>query len=212
MKRHVLSATACMAVICLGAGAAPAGSIWAKASRRTKMILVDDTARHTGDVLTIVINERSVIENETTRDMKKSENRSATMDGTLDLANLISSVGHRIFDFPKLKFDSSAKSDFGGSANYDSERSVIDQITVVVQDVLPNGNLVVAGTRQRAVGGDRQVIHVSGIVRPSDIAFANTVNSDKVANFHIVYKHKGQENSFTKPGWLARILNFLNPF
>ena len=64
----------------------------------------------------------------------------------------------------------------------------------------------------REIAGDKQIIHVSGIIRPSDITFANTVGSGKVADFHVVYKGKGQEGRFTKPGWLGRFLNVINPF
>jgi len=50
------------------------------------------------------------------------------------------------------------------------------------------------------------------VVRPSDIAFDNTVKSTKVANFRVVHKTVGRENRFTKPGWLGRFLNMINPF
>jgi len=196
----------------VAAGPIRAGSIWDRAGRRARMMYTDDTARDVGDNLTVVINERSVIENESSRSMNKKSSRDAKMDGTLDLANVVGTVGHHIFDFPKLGFSSSAETKFDGAADYDSDRSLTDKITVTVEDVLPNGNLVVLGTRQRATAGDVQVVQVSGIVRPSDIAFDNTVNSERVAEFRVTYKQLGRENRFTKPGWVARILNFLNPF
>jgi flagellar L-ring protein precursor FlgH len=189
-----------------------AGSIWAKATSLKKAIHADDTARRVGDLLTVIIAEHSVIENETNRGLDKQDTRSASMGGTLDLANLIGSVGKHIFDFPNVDFSSSAKTKFDGKANYDSDRSVADQITVVVQDVLPNGNLVILGKRERVVSGDKQIIQLSGVVRPSDITFTNTVRSDRVADFRISYGDRGPETRFTKPGWAARILNFLNPF
>lgn len=189
-----------------------AGSIWTKAASLKRAIHADDTARRVGDLLTIVIDEHSVIENDTSRGLDKQSSRSASMGGTLDLANLIGAVGDRIFDFPNLDFSSSAKTKFDGKANYDSDRSVADQITVTVHDVLPNGNLVILGRRERAVSGDKQIVQVSGIVRPNDVTFTNTVRSDRVADFRICYGDRGPENRFTKPGWVARILNFLNPF
>lgn len=201
-----------LTAILLASAGSQAGSIWAKASHRKRPLYADDTARKIGDSLIIIIDERSVIENETSRDMQKDTSRSAKTSGTLDLANVTGPVGRRIFDFPRLDASATSSTKFGGSANYDSDRSVIDRITVTVEDVLPNGNLVVIGKRERDVAGDRQVVAVSGIVRPSDITFANTVGSGSVADFHMVYKGKSQEDHFTKPGWLARILNFINPF
>ena len=194
------------------AAVARGGSIWAKTKRHKKAPYSDDTARKVGDTLTIIIDERSVIENETSRSLKKDTSRGAETGGTLDPANVIGPVGKHVFDFPKLNLSSKSSTKFDGSANYDSDRSVLDQITVTVEDVLPNGNLVVIGKRTRQVAGDAQVVAVSGIVRPSDITFANAVSSAKVAAFHVCYQGRGQENLFTKPGWLARFLNWINPF
>lgn len=208
---RLLTAGALAATTAL-AGPALAGSLWAKGSARTRAIVTDDTARNVGDVLTIIIAEQSKIENETNRNAEKKTSRDAKMSGKVSFNNVAGSVGEHIFDFPDVDYASSSGSKFDGKSNYDTDRSMSDQITVTVQDVQPNGNLVVLGTRTREVAGDTQVIQVSGIVRPSDINFANTVTSDRVADFHIVHKTSGMENSYTKPGWLTRIANALNPF
>jgi len=189
-----------------------AGSIWARSRCRTAAIHADDTARCIGDVLTIIIKEHSVIDNETNRNNDKSSTRTGSTDGTLDLANIFWPVGKHIFDFPKLSLNATAQNKFDGKAAYDSERKVEDKVTVIVQDVMPNGNMVLLGRIEREVAGDRQTIQISGIVRPSDITFANTVNSDQVADLRITYTDPLPEKLFTKPGWLARILDLLNPF
>jgi len=198
---------AALAVPCV----AEAGSIWAKARRRTRKIYSDDTARNVGDNLTIVIEEETKIENETTRKMDKSSSRSGKGSGTVDLGNMVNWLKGRIWNLPNVDLNATASNKFDGKAEFDSDRKVTDKITVTVEDVLPNGNLVVLGKRERRIAGDSQIIQASGIVRPSDITFDNSVSSKKVAEFKIVYKGAGQENHFTKPGWLARILNWLNP-
>jgi flagellar L-ring protein precursor FlgH len=205
---------ACVLAGCLlsSAAACHGGSIWAKAERTAKPIHADDTAAKVGDTLTIVIKEKSVIENETTRNQSKKTTAEGTTGGTFDPTTIGGGEGKNIFKFPKLSMDAEAKNGFGGSATYDSDRSVADQITVTVLDVLPNGNLVILGRRERTVSGDTQSIQISGIVRPSDITFANTVRSDQVADFRVKYSESGQEVESTKPGWLSRILSALNPF
>ena len=47
---------------------------------------------------------------------------------------------------------------------------------------------------------------------PSDINYNNIVNSEKIADFHVVYRHKGPENNITNPGWLGRLLNGASPY
>jgi len=198
--------------LALAASCLQAESIWARSNARERNGYADDTAAEVGDVLTIVINEKSRIQNGVERSLEKSSARNAKMTGTLDLKNLYGPLKGEIFEFPELDASASHKATFDGEADYDSNRSVVDQITVTVEDVLPNGNLLVLGRRTREVEGDAQTIQISGIVRASDIAFDNTVQSEKVAEFHVVYLSIGREKNFTKPGWAGRLMNLLNPF
>jgi flagellar L-ring protein precursor FlgH len=97
-------------------------------------------------------------------------------------------------------------------ADYKDERKFTDNITVVVVDILPNNNLVVMGNRQRNIAGDIQTIEISGIVRPSDIEFDNTVKSEQVADFRLLTKNEGVADPYTKPGWLGAIFDLIWPF
>ncbi len=186
-------------------------SIWARANGKTRSVYCDDTARGVGDNLTIVINETSKIDNTSKRSMEKKDERTASMSGSAKGNDVTPMWLDRTFNLPTVDAKSASDTKFDGKADYNASRSLVDQITVTVEDVLPNGNLVVIGKRERTVAGDKQIIQASGIVRPSDIAFDNTIASDKIANFQIAVKNKGQESEFTNPGWLARILNFFNP-
>ena len=213
--RTTLSLIACVMVVATAATVpARAGSIWAKSTLRTRSFYTDFTARNIGDPLTIVIAEKSTIQNQTNRSMDKSTSQESSLGGDYDIVDAINKFTGKLFSLrtPNLDFKADAANKFDGKATYGSNRSVDDEITVVVEDILPNGNLVVLGKRQRMVDGDLQIVEISGIVRPSDISFDNKVNSQKVADFHFVYTNKGRENRFTKPGWLNRILNLLNPF
>ena len=215
MKRHAIRwARVAVLALCAAAAlqAARAGSNFRKIKGDPKPLTADHTARRVGDILMIVVNERSIVENESDRDLSKTTARTAKMGGTLDLANILFSVGKHIFDFPKLDFSSSSNSTHEGTADFEQDRSLIDEISVAVQDVQPNGNLVVIGTRTRTVNGDTQTIQVSGIVRPIDLTADNKVPSTRVAQFRIMTKMKGPENNFRNPGWLSQFSNFFNPF
>jgi len=179
-----------------------AGSIWARRDKNMKDLYADDVARKIGDILTITITEASKVENKVKRDLKKDTKRSTTFDGD---------VGE-IASLPDLGMTAASNNELKSKADFKDERSFIDSVTVVVVDIMPNGNLVVMGSRNRDIGGDIQIIEVSGIVRPNDIAFKNTVRSEQVANFNIVSRNEGVSAPFTKPGWLGRIFDILWPF
>ncbi len=178
-----------------------AGSIWAKRGATLPAPYTDDVARRIGDVLTIKITEGSKVDNKSKRDLQKQTALSSDFNGDLGFGRI-----------PEFTMDAQSNNALKSKADFKDERTFTDQVTVVVVDVLPNGNLVVTGTRDRDIAGDIQTIEVSGIVRPSDIAYDNTVKSQQVANFRIVTKNSGISAPYTKPGWLGRIVNVIWPW
>jgi len=201
-----------MGMLLLVSSVCHAGSIWAKANTSRRALHTDETARQIGDILTVIIDEHSEIDNETSRQMKKKSSRDGSITNDISLLGKIDALTGRLFNLTDMSLEMDAANEFDGSADFDSDRSVKDQITVTVQDVQPNGNLVVLGHIERKVSGDTQIVQVSGVVRPIDVTFGNTINSEQIANFQITYSHRGRENRFTGPGWFSRILNILNPF
>lgn len=204
MKRNLIILTV-FGIVC----PAWAGSLWIQRHEDMKNPFVDDVARNIGDVLTIKISEDSKIDNKAKRDLQKSTDRSSTFDGELDIGTPNHNILPRI---PGFNMSAETANNLKGKADYKDERKYLDSITAVVLDVLPNGNLVVMGTRDRNIAGDIQRIEVSGIVRPSDIAFDNTVMSQRVANFRLVTQYKGLAAPYNKPGFLGRLMDVLWPF
>lgn len=179
-----------------------ADSIWAKRGKDMRTMYADDVARQTGDILTIKITEDSKVDNKAKRDMNKDTDRSTVFNGELG----------KFADLGEFGMTATSGNKLNSKADYKDERKFVDSMTVVVMDVLPNRNLLVMGTRNRNIGGDIQTIEVSGIVRPSDIAFDNTIKSEQVADFRIISRNSGVSAPYTKPGWLASILNLIWPF
>jgi flagellar L-ring protein precursor FlgH len=179
-----------------------ADSIWAKRNMKMKDMYSDNVARNIGDILTIKVVEDSEIDNKATRTLEKKTKRDQQFSGDIG-------IDHLIPNLPSVKFGTGTEStnNLDGKADYKDERSFVDYITVVVIDIMPNGNLVISGTRKREIAGDKQTIEVSGIVRTEDISFDNIVESKRVANFQIVTKHGGVSAPYTKPNWLGKFLD-----
>ena len=191
-----------LALIVVNSGLSQANSIWAKRSKNSKTLYADDVARQIGDVLTIQVSESSTVDNKAKRDLSKDSERSTSFNG--ELGNFA--------DIGEYGMEANSGNSLSSKADYKDEKKFVDNVTVVVVDILPNGNLVIMGNRERDIAGDTQTIEISGIVRPSDIAYDNTVKSEQVADFHLTTKNKGISAPFTKQGWLGAILDFIWPF
>ena len=180
-------------------------SIWAKRDKDRKTIYADDVARHIGDVLTIIISEDSKVDNTAKRDLQKDTTKTSTFDGNMGIDNILPKI-------PGFTMNGAGSDQMKSKADYKDERSYTDRVSAIVMDVLPNGNLVIVGSRDRQIGGDIQTIEVSGVVRPNDVAFDNTIKSQQVANFRINSKNGGVSAPYTQTGWLGRILDVLWPW
>jgi len=205
MNNRKMSVLVLTVLMLLPATCSQAGSIWAKRGKDMKEIYADDVAHQIGDILTVKITENSKVDNKAKRDMKNETDRSTAFDGKLGIDHILPSM-------PGITMDATSSNEMKSKADFKDERKFVDQVTVVVVDILPNRNLVVIGTRSRNIAGDIQSIEVSGIVRPSDIAFDNTVKSEQMADFRILTKNSGVSAPYTKPGWLGRIFDVIWPF
>ena len=191
-------------LVAYGPGAR-AGSVWSKRGPNARDQYADDKANQIGDVLTIVISEAHKTDTKTKRSLERDSEREISFDSE-DIK-----VGS-IHPIPDVSIKTGSSKSLEGKSDYKDERTIEDRISVIVQDIHPNGNLVVIGSRTRDVNGDKQVIQVSGIVRPSDIMYGNSIRSEQVANFQLVAISEGVSESYNNPGWLGKILDYVWPF
>jgi len=171
-------------------------------------LFFDTQARNVGDLLTIVVNEDTAVDNKDERSMNKATKANSNLNLSLAASGILGSSSGT------LKGDDSAQSgrEFDGDASFSSEREFSDRLTVAVIDKLPNGNLVVGGRRRVIVEEDTRTLVVSGVVRSRDISADNTIPSRYVSQFEMYYEGKGTESKFVNQGWLGRAANWLWPF
>jgi flagellar L-ring protein precursor FlgH len=215
-KTYAIPILLVVLIVLAGVAVARGGSIYLKAERshRSPDLYEDDKASGVGDVLTIRIDEESKIDTKRKRDSEATTTDEGKIGGSFDLGDLLPSgwIDKGGVTLPTADYNGEVKTGVGGKADVSDEQSYEDNITVVVEDVMPNGNLLVLGKRTRQVGNNKQIVQASGIVRPSDIDGTNIVRSDRVANFHIVYINRGPNNNFMRSGWMYRIWQLLRPF
>ena len=85
-------------------------------------------------------------------------------------------------------------------------------MTAIVREVLPNGNLIIQGTRAVAVNHEEQYITITGVIRPEDVNRDNVVLSTQVADANISIGGTGVVADKQRSGWGTWIFDFLWPF
>jgi flagellar L-ring protein precursor FlgH len=79
--------------------------------------------------------------------------------------------------------------------------------------VLPNGYLVIEGTKRVQVSSENQVVTVRGVIRPVDLTPTNSISSNQIAQMEIQVSGKGViGDSVRRPNILYRILLGILPF
>jgi flagellar L-ring protein precursor FlgH len=107
----------------------------------------------------------------------------------------------------------SSETDFKGEADNTQNNELTGSITVMVTEVLGNGNMRVRGEKRVGMTGGNEYIRVSGIVRPEDIDVDNTVDSTRVGDASLIYVGDGQTTMATTMGWLAKFfISAMMPF
>jgi flagellar L-ring protein precursor FlgH len=185
-----------------------ADSIWARRDPKSAYLFVDTRARQIGDVLNILIREHTDLDFKDRRDLERDTTGSATFSYS---GKSGSSNGSRTGN-ASMTLEADSTRTAQSKAEYKSDRRYFDRVSVVVIDVMPNGNLVIEGLKRLHIAGEEKTIRVSGIVRPADINGENGVDSALIANLQLLYTGRGQESSYINNGWLGKIMNHLWPF
>lgn len=157
-------------------------------------LAADRKASTVGDLVTVVI----LTNNSASNSVAKGSKRDTAMNGNVTFANT---------------FNKSAGVSFGGT--FDGQGSttrsdrIAAQLSATVDQVLPNGDLMISGWQVLKVNGETTNVKISGRVRPTDIDGSNQVLSSRIADARIDYDGKGFASRSAKPGIITRIFRFL---
>ncbi|MDR2188309.1 MAG: flagellar basal body L-ring protein FlgH [Azonexus sp.] len=177
------------------------GAIWQPGMSRP--LFEDRRARYIGDTITVRITENT--------NATKNANSAVAKSGSIAASvNALTGVPGK--GLSGLNVDASSENTFSGSGSAAANNVFTGNITVTVIDVLPNGNLLVSGEKQVAIGQEQEYVRISGVINPAFIDTQNTVPSSSVADARIEYKSSGQSSEAQVMGWLARFFLNVMPF
>lgn len=171
----------------------------------------DPRARDVGDILTVLIDieDTASVSNSTDRTRQSSE--SAGINGFLGLENSLGAAFPAGFN-PAALVDVDADSASNGAGTIDRSESINLTVAAQVTQVLPNGNLVLAGRQEVRVNQEVRELTVTGLVRPQDITAGNTIQHTQIAEARISYGGRGVVSDVQAPRYGQRIWTKAAPF
>jgi flagellar L-ring protein FlgH len=185
-----------------------ANSLWRPGSRA---FLKDQRAASVGDILTVIIE----IEDEATLSNTTERTRTAGEDAAASsLLGYEASLG-QIFPEaidPTSLIDLESNSNTQGSGSVKRDEEINLRIAALVTQVLPNGNLVIAGRQEVRVNFEVRELQVVGMIRPEDITSINTIFYDQIAEARIAYGGRGQLTDVQQARYGQQIYDILWPF
>jgi len=92
------------------------------------------------------------------------------------------------------------------SKTQSGQNTFVSTMEAQVIEVLPSGALRIAGDQALLVNGEKQTLHITGLVRPEDIDNTDSVLSTRVANVEAKFNGNFQEKH---KGLIQKILDFI---
>jgi len=188
------------------------GGIWP--GDTGKNLLFEDTrARKVGDLVTVVLNESATSTQSATTDTSKS---SSTALATTSVLGLPSNMGVQNFLGLGTGFDPTvgATNERSNSGTGTTTRSgtLTGTVSATIIAINENGNFFIEGKRSVTINFEEQLMVLTGIIRPSDVNYDNTINSSLIADASITYTGDGVISEEQRVGWLMRALSYVWPF
>jgi len=168
---------------------------------RVNSLFTDRKAVKQGDILTVLIVENAEANSKSSTNTKKNNRMKLGVNpirtrfgnplpGGLGMSG---EVGH----------------EYDGQGSTNRAGKFVATISARVEQVMDNGNLMISGNKIVEINEEKEIINITGIVRPEDIERNNTILSSNIANAKITYSGKGSTSSAQRQGPIARFFNWL---
>jgi flagellar L-ring protein FlgH len=180
------------------------GSLWTPASRLTTLGS-DLRASQVDDLITILVSESAsaVVTGAT-----KTQRQSSLQASVTSLAGVKSPTGA----LANLA-GASSQSALDGSGTTSRSTTLSTALSARIREVLPNGYLVVEGSKDVVVNSEHQLVTVRGVVRPIDLTTDNIIQSNQIAQLELKIDGKGVVgDAIRRPFILWRLLMGILPF
>jgi flagellar L-ring protein precursor FlgH len=162
----------------------------------------DFRARSVNDLVTVQVIESIVGTGTADSNLDKKSSGHAAVPNLFGLESVYPS-----WLDPTNLANTSSETEFKGGGKTTRASTLTAMMTARVAEVLPNGDLVLEGAREIDINGDRQIVVLTGVVKPNSLSKNNIVPSTLIGQLRIRYFGRGLIKDNLRPGLLIRMLN-----
>jgi flagellar L-ring protein precursor FlgH len=188
-----------------------ATSLWDEKLNGSRSIYTDRTAFQKGDLVTIVINQSTVVlkdqKTETDKVVSVNESFQALFQNFMGGERTAAEIARRN---PHTQWSGTRA--FDGSGKIQNTETLTSTIQARVTDVLPNHVMRIEATRRYEAGQEKSDMVLTGLIRQEDLTTANTVLSTQVADLQVKQITNGAISREQRKGWLTRVWETFSPF
>ncbi|WDL71050.1 flagellar basal body L-ring protein FlgH [Helicobacter winghamensis] len=188
------------------------GSIF---GRGDNLLFSDRRAMQLNDLVTVIINQTAQATSTANKNLNETSNATLTGPGITfgGPSQTIGNITNQLNNITGFGISTGQNtSTFQGAGSQNRQEAFTTTIAARIIKVLQNGNYFIEGSREVLINGEKQVIHLSGVVRPNDIARDNTIESRFIADAKIMYDTQGELKRNTEKGWGTKLLESVWPF
>ncbi len=178
------------------------GSLFGKG---TNPLFSDKKAMKQNDIVTVIIDEKTIQLSQGNKKLSSAttyQTGGGVFTGNAKVLNGLTKVG----------FSTDSKNTYAGSGTNSRNEKFSTTISARIAKVLNNGNYFIVGSRELLINGEKQIIKITGVIRPYDIDQFNTINSKYIADAKILYETEGDIHRNTNEGWGTKIIKSVSPF
>jgi flagellar L-ring protein precursor FlgH len=187
------------------------GSIYGKGANP---LFSDKKAMAINDIVTVIITESTFQSSQ--GDKKVTDSSIHSLGGGVfsggTRGGVTKSIANTLNGLTDMGFKTNSNSNFSGAGSQSRNEKFNTTISARVVKILSNGNYFIDGSRALLLNGTKQMIRITGVIRPYDIDQSNTINSKYVADAKILYETEGDIREATRRPWGSRLVDTVWPF
>lgn len=174
----------------------------------------DHKAMHVNDIVTVVISETATSSNKAVKALSEADTiglkGGVFTSGGLNSA--VNSAEAKLNGVANIGFGAGSTSNYAGSGSATKNATFTTTVSARVVKVMINGNYFIVGRREIMVDDQKQIMQLSGVIRPYDIDQRNQISSAKISDAKIMYANEGDIDRSVNQGWGSKLVQAVWPF